>query len=105
MERDPGFDMCSSVMSSAASELNTSQEGSSAGGRTRTPAPFSPNHGLEPGRPAGALKFTIAELNRVTAHFSESHKIGQGGFGTVYQGKLKTGELVAIKRAKKVFLF
>ncbi|KAG0556192.1 hypothetical protein M758_11G032300 [Ceratodon purpureus] len=63
--------------------------------------PFSPNHGFQPGKPGGALKFTMAELNKITGNFSESHKIGQGGFGTVYQGKLRDGTTVAIKRAKK----
>lgn len=69
---------------------------------SQTNIPFSPNHALQPGRPGGALKFTIAELNKITGNFSESHKIGQGGFGTVYQGKLRDGTTVAIKRAKKV---
>lgn len=50
----------------------------------------------------GALTFTMAELMKVTGNFSPSHKIGQGGFGTVYKGKLKDGTVVAVKRAKKV---
>ncbi|BBN04076.1 protein MpRLK-Pelle_RLCK-IV [Marchantia polymorpha subsp. ruderalis] len=49
----------------------------------------------------GALTFTMAELMKVTGNFSPSHKIGQGGFGTVYKGKLKDGTVVAVKRAKK----
>ncbi|CAK9189867.1 unnamed protein product [Sphagnum troendelagicum] len=74
---------------SVNSEVNTLQDGSTASPR-----------GLPP-KAVGALSFTMAELNRMTSNFSESHKIGQGGFGSVYQGKLHDGRLVAIKRAKK----
>lgn len=45
--------------------------------------------------------FTLSELTKATNNFSPSLKIGQGGFGTVYKGKLKDGTIVAIKRAKK----
>ncbi|XP_048446142.1 calmodulin-binding receptor-like cytoplasmic kinase 2 isoform X2 [Pyrus x bretschneideri] len=54
-------------------------------------------HGSEP----GILKFTMEEINKATKNFSPSFKIGQGGFGTVYKGRLGDGTLVAIKRAKK----
>ncbi|KAL2635664.1 hypothetical protein R1flu_007143 [Riccia fluitans] len=54
-----------------------------------------------PGPGTGALTFTMAELMKVTGNFSPSHKIGQGGFGTVYKGKLRDGTVVAVKRAKK----
>lgn len=50
---------------------------------------------------SGVTIFTIAELNKATSSFSPSLKIGQGGFGTVYKGKLNDGRFVAIKRAKK----
>ncbi len=83
--------------------MTTSQERTSVGSTYgQANIPFSPSHGLQPGKPGGALKFTMAELNKITGNFSESHKIGQGGFGTVYQGKLRDGTTVAIKRAKKV---
>lgn len=50
----------------------------------------------------GSVKFTIEEINKATKNFSLSLKIGQGGFGTVYKGRLGDGTLVAVKRAKKV---
>ncbi|KAL5572904.1 hypothetical protein UlMin_022501 [Ulmus minor] len=53
-------------------------------------------HGREPGR----VKFTMDEIFKATRNFSPSLKIGQGGFGTVYKGRLADG-LVAVKRAKK----
>ncbi|KAI5054856.1 hypothetical protein GOP47_0030001 [Adiantum capillus-veneris] len=52
-------------------------------------------------RPQGGRTFTLAELSRATRKFSLLCKIGQGGFGIVYRGKLEDGTLVAIKRAKK----
>lgn len=60
--------------------------------------PNNSRHGSEP----GILKFTMEEINKATKNFSPSFKIGQGGFGTVYKGRLGDGTLVAIKRAKKV---
>ncbi|MBA0714953.1 hypothetical protein Golax_013891 [Gossypium laxum] len=56
-------------------------------------------------RAPGSMKFTIEEIFRATGNFSPAFKIGQGGFGTVYKGKLDDGTLVAIKRAKKVWIW
>lgn len=52
-------------------------------------------------KPHGGKIFTLAELSKATKKFSPSCMIGQGGFGTVYKGKLQDGTFVAIKRAKK----
>ncbi|KAK1260330.1 Calmodulin-binding receptor-like cytoplasmic kinase 2 [Acorus gramineus] len=49
----------------------------------------------------GGVKFTMAEICKATKNFSPNFKIGQGGFGTVYKGRLEDGTVVAIKRAKK----
>lgn len=46
--------------------------------------------------------FSIEEIYKATENFSPSNIIGEGGFGTVYKGRLRDGTLVAIKRAKKV---
>ncbi|KDP28601.1 hypothetical protein JCGZ_14372 [Jatropha curcas] len=53
------------------------------------------------GKLPGSLRFTMEEIYKATKNFSPSFKIGQGGFGTVYKGRLADGSLVAIKRAKK----
>lgn len=45
------------------------------------------------------------QVVRATQNFSESLKIGEGGFGTVYKAKLPDGVVVAIKRAKKVTIW
>lgn len=52
-------------------------------------------------KPPGAEMFTMAELARATRNFSVQNKIGQGGFGMVYKGRLRDGRMVAIKRGKK----
>lgn len=49
----------------------------------------------------GTFEFSFDEICQATGNFSAVHKIGEGGFGTVYKGKLKNGCPVAIKRAKK----
>ena len=42
--------------------------------------------------------FTSSELKVATNNYADDMKIGTGGFGVVYKGKLKTGKLVAIKK-------
>ncbi|XVF19056.1 hypothetical protein REPUB_Repub11eG0077500 [Reevesia pubescens] len=42
--------------------------------------------------------FTYAELKTATEDFSQSNKLGQGGFGPVYKGILEDGKIVAIKK-------
>lgn len=61
---------------------------------------YSSSQVSEP-KPAGAETFNMVEVARATANFSPSNKIGQGGFGMVYKGRLRDGRMVAIKRGKK----
>ncbi|XP_031131584.1 L-type lectin-domain containing receptor kinase IX.1-like [Ipomoea triloba] len=47
----------------------------------------------------GPKKFSYTELQTATNNFSEEHKLGEGGFGGVYRGFLKSLNLdVAVKR-------
>ncbi|KAL8161395.1 hypothetical protein V2J09_012884 [Rumex salicifolius] len=41
--------------------------------------------------------FKYKELRSATNNFHPDNKIGRGGFGSVYQGKLKNGKMAAIK--------
>ncbi|KAD5960897.1 hypothetical protein E3N88_12369 [Mikania micrantha] len=46
----------------------------------------------------GTHVFTNAELEAATDGFDDSRELGDGGFGTVYYGKLVDGREVAVKR-------
>lgn len=45
-----------------------------------------------------AKGFTYRELCIATGMFNSANKIGEGGFGKVFKGRLETGEIVAIKQ-------
>ncbi|WCJ42953.1 receptor kinase 1 [Euphorbia peplus] len=45
--------------------------------------------------------FDFSTLLAATGNFSSANKIGQGGFGTVYKGKLSSGQEIAVKRMSK----
>ncbi|XP_061989754.1 LEAF RUST 10 DISEASE-RESISTANCE LOCUS RECEPTOR-LIKE PROTEIN KINASE-like 1.1 isoform X1 [Rosa rugosa] len=46
----------------------------------------------------GVSVFAYSELDEATNHFDSKKELGDGGFGTVYHGKLKDGREVAVKR-------
>ncbi|KAJ7522546.1 hypothetical protein O6H91_18G016400 [Diphasiastrum complanatum] len=50
---------------------------------------------------SGVKYFTMEELLSATDSFSESHCIGRGGYGKVYKGVFKDGQVVAIKCAQE----
>ncbi|KAM1795942.1 hypothetical protein ACFX15_035286 [Malus domestica] len=45
--------------------------------------------------------FTYESVLTATSNFSEENKLGEGGFGPVYKGKLETGREIAVKRLSK----
>ncbi|KAJ8548275.1 hypothetical protein K7X08_030744 [Anisodus acutangulus] len=46
----------------------------------------------------GVPVFSYAELQQATMNFDSSRELGDGGYGTVYYGKLPDGREVAVKR-------
>ncbi|PHU01970.1 hypothetical protein BC332_27221 [Capsicum chinense] len=46
----------------------------------------------------GIPVFSYTELEEATNKFSSSRKLGDGGYGTVYYGKLRDGKELAVKR-------
>lgn len=49
----------------------------------------------------GTLQLSVNQIIKVTKNFSNSLKVGEGGYGSVYKAVLPNGQIVAMKRAKK----
>ncbi|KAF9608750.1 hypothetical protein IFM89_010882 [Coptis chinensis] len=49
-----------------------------------------------------SLVFDLSTLRAATNNFSESLKLGEGGFGSVYKAKLFDGKQVAVKKLSKI---
>ncbi|XP_058094662.1 G-type lectin S-receptor-like serine/threonine-protein kinase At4g27290 isoform X2 [Magnolia sinica] len=45
--------------------------------------------------------FNLVDVVIATDHFSQSNKLGEGGFGPVYKGKLRNGQQIAVKRLSR----
>ncbi|WJX14855.1 hypothetical protein P8452_05062 [Trifolium repens] len=48
-----------------------------------------------------SFQFNFDTIRVATNDFSDSNKLGQGGFGVVYRGKLPDGQMIAVKRLLK----
>ncbi|XP_075523139.1 cysteine-rich receptor-like protein kinase 15 [Primulina tabacum] len=63
-----------------------------------------PKEELEPAQPArdinvvDSLQYDFSGIKAATDDFSVSTKLGQGGFGVIYKGKLTNGQDIAVKR-------
>ncbi|XP_074567356.1 cysteine-rich receptor-like protein kinase 25 [Curcuma longa] len=52
-------------------------------------------------RGAESLLFDLESIRIATDNFSDANKLGQGGFGPVYKGRLENGEQIAVKRLSR----
>ncbi|XP_020097901.1 probable serine/threonine-protein kinase PBL5 isoform X1 [Ananas comosus] len=48
-----------------------------------------------------SMKFRFSEIQAATSNFSEENLLGEGGFGHVYKGQLKDGQMIAAKLRKE----
>ncbi|POO03213.1 Serine/threonine protein kinase [Trema orientale] len=62
---------------------------------------YARNHGFDVEDEVSGIHdvklYTYKEIRIATEEFSPANKIGEGGFGSVYKGRLKDGKLAAIK--------
>ncbi|KAK3431883.1 hypothetical protein EUGRSUZ_E02998 [Eucalyptus grandis] len=50
---------------------------------------------------AESLQYHLATIQAATNNFSHQNKLGQGGFGEVFRGRLLNGQEIAVKRLSK----
>ncbi|GKV39028.1 hypothetical protein SLEP1_g46864 [Rubroshorea leprosula] len=50
---------------------------------------------------AESLQYNFATVQAATNNFNDQNKLGQGGFGAVYKGRLSNGQDVAVKRLSR----
>ncbi|KAL9686200.1 hypothetical protein QQ045_023655 [Rhodiola kirilowii] len=64
--------------------------------------PQSPRFSMSPNLSRhGSVKLDYDQIAKATHNFSSSHKIGEGGLGSVYKARLPNDQIVAVKQAKR----
>ncbi|KAJ4976433.1 hypothetical protein NE237_001539 [Protea cynaroides] len=61
----------------------------------------SKDNGLNAIKNAESLQFDFSRILAATNNFVDVNKIGEGGFGSVYVGKLPNGQEIAVKRLSR----
>ncbi|KAL8472009.1 hypothetical protein ACS0TY_029298 [Phlomoides rotata] len=51
--------------------------------------------------PTESLRYDFVAIKAATNDFSDTNKLGEGGFGSVYKGKLENGQKIAVKRLSR----
>ncbi|KAK1368445.1 Cysteine-rich receptor-like protein kinase 29 [Heracleum sosnowskyi] len=59
------------------------------------------NNNVEDISSAESLQYDFGTIEVATNYFSDSNKLGQGGFGAVYKGTLQNGQEIAVKRLSR----
>ncbi|KAK6917377.1 Serine-threonine/tyrosine-protein kinase, catalytic domain [Dillenia turbinata] len=59
------------------------------------PASSTDGNGLE------SLQFNFNTIKAATENFSQANKLGEGGFGSFYMGRLPNGQAIAVKRLSR----
>ncbi|KAJ4725649.1 Receptor-like kinase [Melia azedarach] len=85
---------------SQVSKLSYSSDSNTRSSRLKSSNSYG-SSGSKSGQ-ATTINFSIEDIQRATGNFSPANKIGEGGCGTVYKGKLRDGSVVAVKRAKRM---
>ncbi|KAJ8549673.1 hypothetical protein K7X08_033380 [Anisodus acutangulus] len=57
--------------------------------------------GMDESEHAEISIFDLSTITNATENFSDANKLGTGGFGSVYKGHLKDGQVIAVKRLSK----
>ncbi|XP_062011412.1 cysteine-rich receptor-like protein kinase 10 isoform X5 [Rosa rugosa] len=63
--------------------------------------PFSDHDTSEEVSFVDSLQYDFENIRSATDDFSDENKLGQGGFGAVYKGRLLNGQYIAVKRLSK----
>ncbi|KAG6392302.1 hypothetical protein SASPL_146517 [Salvia splendens] len=65
------------------------------------PPPQSPPSAVDDISTAESLQYSFSTIKAATNDFSDHNRLGQGGFGTVYKGKLPNSQEIAVKRLSR----
>ncbi|KAK4566851.1 hypothetical protein RGQ29_002922 [Quercus rubra] len=66
--------------------------------RVRKPREKPQRKSVDEIRSVESLQLGFGTIKVATDDFSDANKLGQGGFGVVYKGKLSDGQVIAVKR-------
>ncbi|XP_050258387.1 cysteine-rich receptor-like protein kinase 44 isoform X11 [Quercus robur] len=69
--------------------------------RVRKPREKPQSESVDEIRSVESLQLVFGTIKVATDDFSDANKLGQGGFGVVYKGKLFDGQVIAVKRLSK----
>ncbi|XP_076882459.1 LEAF RUST 10 DISEASE-RESISTANCE LOCUS RECEPTOR-LIKE PROTEIN KINASE-like 1.4 [Bidens hawaiensis] len=99
-EASPAQTESKAILTKFSSKQLASDDSNSTSSIPPYPSPRTTETSKEFGKSSyfGAQVFTYEELEIATDNFNDSRELGDGGFGTVYYGKLLDGREVAVKR-------